>query len=201
MWFERETKGTKALRHGGADKRFQNLFSGSACGPFAAVVSGFEAVSKGTRSFHSSRPRLPRGFSLIEMTAVLALMAILAGIVTVNVRHHLIVGKQNAAKTELSTISDALEAYYSQYGRYPTNEEGLAVLSQRTDKLPEPLLKQAPLDPWGHPYQYNRPGRNGEPYEVVCFGADGREGGEGADADIYSWNLKATPGVASSGTK
>lgn len=126
------------------------------------------------------------------MTAVLALMAVLAGIVTVNVRHHLIAGKQNAAKTEIGTICDALEAFYSQYGRYPTNEEGLAILAQRTDKLPEPLIKQAPIDPWGHPYQYNQPGRNGDPYEVVCFGADGREGGEGADADIYSWNLKAT---------
>ena len=133
-----------------------------------------------------------RGFSLIEMTAVLALMAILAGIVTVNVRHHLVTGKQNAARSEIGTICDALEAFYSQYGRYPTAAEGLAVLSQKSDKLPEPLLKQMPVDPWGHPYQYNQPGRTGEPYEVVCFGADGREGGEGADADIYSWNLKGT---------
>jgi general secretion pathway protein G len=132
------------------------------------------------------------------MTAVLALMAILAGIVTVNVRHHLIEGKRNAAKTEISTIADALEGFYSTYGRYPTNEEGLAILSQKTDKLPEPLLKQAPLDPWNHPYQYDRPGKNGEPYEVVCFGADGREGGEGADQDIYSWDLKGrTHGSAS----
>ena len=130
------------------------------------------------------------GFSLIEMTAVLALMAILASIVTVNVRHHLIKGKQNAARAEISTICDALEAFYSACGRYPTTEEGLTVLCQRSEKLPEPLLKQMPIDPWGHAYQYNQPGRNSEPYEVVSFGADGREGGDGANADIYSWNLK-----------
>lgn len=132
----------------------------------------------------------PRGFSLIEMTAVLALMAVLAGIVTVNVRHHLIKGKQNAARAEIATVCDALEAFYAAYGRYPTTDEGLGVLCRKGEKLPEPLLKQMPTDPWGHAYQYNRPGRNGEPYDVVCFGADGREGGEGVDADIYSWNLK-----------
>ncbi|HWE00781.1 MAG TPA: type II secretion system major pseudopilin GspG [Tepidisphaeraceae bacterium] len=139
-----------------------------------------------------------RGFSLIEMTAVLALMAILAGIVTVNVRHHLIEGKRSAAKTEIATICDALEGFYAASGRYPTNEEGIAALAQKTDKSPEPLLKEMPIDPWGRPYQYNQPGRNGEPYEVVSFGADGREGGEGADADIYSWKLKSTPGAGGS---
>jgi general secretion pathway protein G len=142
------------------------------------------------------RPR--RGFTLIELTAVLALMAILASIVTINVRHYLVKGKQNAARAEIATICDAIEAFYTAEGRYPTNEEGLAVLSNKPDNGAEPLLRQAPVDPWGHPYQYNCPGRNGEPYEVICFGADGREGGEGADADIYSWSLKAPPdhGVA-----
>lgn len=145
-----------------------------------------------------TKERGPRraGFSLIEMTAVLALMAVLAAIVTVNVRHHLIKGKQNAARAEIATICDALEAYYSSFGRYPSSDEGLAVLYRRSDKMPEPLLKQSPVDPWGHPYQYNQPGRNGEPYEVVCFGADGREGGEGADADIFSWDLKDASATA-----
>ena len=165
---------------------------------------GKEGASQFPSCLRASMPSClsPRAFSLIEMTAVLALMAVLAGIVTVNVRHHLIAGKQSAAKTEIGTICDALEAFYSQYGRYPTNEEGLAILTQRTDKQPEPLLKQSPTDPWGHPYQYNQPGRNGDPYEIVCFGADGHEGGEGADADIYSWNLKANTAIgARNGTK
>ena len=137
------------------------------------------------------------GFSMIEMTAVLALMAILAGIVTLNVRHHLLAGKQNAARTELATINDAVEGFFSVNGRYPTSDEGLAILTQKSDRSPEPLLKHLPVDPWGHPYQYNQPGRNGEPFEVVCFGADGREGGDGANADIYSWDLKAKPAQAS----
>jgi len=138
--------------------------------------------------------RAKKGFTLIELTAVLALMAILAGIVTVNVRHYLIKGKQNAARAEIATLCDAVDAFYTATGRYPTNEEGLAILSSRSDKLSEPLIKQLPSDPWGHPYQYNQPGRNGEPYEIICFGADGREGGEGADADIFSWSLKDVGG-------
>jgi general secretion pathway protein G len=138
----------------------------------------------------NKKSRSQAGFTLIELTAVLALMAILAGIVTMNVRHYLIKGKQDAARAEIATISDAIEAFYTAEGRYPTNQEGLAVLSKPADAGAEPLLKHAPIDPWGHPYQYNCPGRNNEPYEVICFGADGREGGEGADADIYSWSVK-----------
>lgn len=133
--------------------------------------------------------RTRHAFSLIEFTVVLALIGLLAGIVTVNVRHHLVRGKQNAARAEIATIRDALESFYTVVGRYPDNDEGLAILSQSTEQLPEPLLQQKPLDPWGRAYQYNQPGRD-EPYEVICFGADGREGGEGADADVVSWDLK-----------
>ncbi len=117
-------------------------------------------------------------------------MAMLAGLITISVRPILTRGKQSSAQTEIATICTALDSFYTTYGRYPSNEEGLAVPSRTSGKLVEPLLKQLPMDPWGHPYEYNQPGRNNEPYEVICFGADGREGGEGADGDIISWNLK-----------
>jgi general secretion pathway protein G len=129
------------------------------------------------------------GFSLIEFTVVLALMGLLAGIITLSVRPLMVRGKQNAARAEIATISQALDVFYSVYGRYPTNDEGLAVLSAKTDKAPDGFLKEAPIDPWGHPYQYNCPGRINA-YEVISFGADGKEGGEGTDADISSDDLK-----------
>jgi general secretion pathway protein G len=116
-------------------------------------------------------------------------MAIVAAIVTVSVRPLMLKGKQDAARAEVGNICNALEAYYGVYGTYPTNQEGLAVLRRKTEKINEALLTQEPIDPWGHPYQYNAPGREG-PYEVICFGADGREGGAGGDKDIVSWNLK-----------
>ena len=66
-------------------------------------------------------------------------------------------------------------------------------LRQPSDKLPEPLITQDPIDPWGRPYQYVSPAAEA-PYEVICLGADGREGGEGADADISSLDLKDRQG-------
>jgi general secretion pathway protein G len=130
------------------------------------------------------------GFSLIEFLAVLALMAIIAGIVTVSIRPLMLKGKQDAARTEIGNICNALEAYFGVYGQYPSNSDGLGALRRKSEKISEPLLTQDPVDPWGRPYQYNAPGRDGAPYEVICFGADGREGGSGGDKDIVSWDLK-----------
>lgn len=137
------------------------------------------------------------GFSLIEIMVVLVIIGLLAGLVTINVRGYLIRARQNAARSEIATISDALETFYSTYNRYPTNEEGLNILTRATDQLPEPLLKQSPVDPWGKPYQYNNPGRHG-PYDVFTLAGDSREGGSGEDADIGNWNLKQSSQAAAS---
>jgi general secretion pathway protein G len=134
-----------------------------------------------------------RGFSLIEFTAVLALMAILAGIVSVSVHHLLVKGKQDAAKAQIAQLRTAVEQFFIDTGRYPTNDEGLAVLARRSEKVAEPLIPQVPLDPWDHPYEYLCPGLT-QPYAIVCLGADGRPGGTGADGDISSEDLRATPG-------
>jgi general secretion pathway protein G len=128
-------------------------------------------------------------FSLVEFTAVLALMAIVAGIVTLSIRPLMVKGKQDAARTEIAQVCGALESFYTTYNRYPSNTEGLSVLRQKTEKLTEPLLTRDPVDPWGNAYQYNAPGREG-PYEVLSFGADGKAGGDGGDKDIGSWELK-----------
>lgn len=130
-----------------------------------------------------------RAFSLVEVMVVLVIVGLLAGLVAVNARHYLTRGKQSAAKTELSTFATALEEYNSIYGRYPGNDEGLMALRQSSDRIPEPLITQDPIDPWGRPYQYVSPASDSA-YEIICLGADGREGGEGADADISSLDLK-----------
>jgi general secretion pathway protein G len=137
----------------------------------------------------SSRHRPVRAFTLVEIMVVIVIIGLLATAVTINVRSYLTSAKQKVARQDLATISQALDSFWAVYGRYPTNEETLDVLTKPSEKLPEPLLKSLPADPWGHPYQYNSPGPKG-PYEIVCFGADGREGGEGADADITSDDLK-----------
>jgi len=138
----------------------------------------------------SRRRRLiRRAFSLVEIMIVIVIIGLLAGVVTINVRSYLTKARQSTARVEIATIVQALNTFYATCGRYPTNEEGLDVLSKPTDKNPEPLLEGKPTDPWGRPYQYVCPGAS-VPFEVICLGADGREGGEGADADISSARLK-----------
>lgn len=136
--------------------------------------------------FKSNRQR--GGFSLIELMVVIVIIGILAGTVTVSVRSYLIRSKQNVARMEISKIAQAIENFYLSYDRYPSNEEGVDVLTQINEKFPEPLLDRLPNDPWGNPYEYIETGSS-PAYQVVSYGADGREGGEGADKDISSLEL------------
>jgi general secretion pathway protein G len=131
-----------------------------------------------------------RAFTLLEVLMVLVIMGMVAGLVTVNVHSRMMLAKQNMAKTEIASVVDALESFHLIYSKYPSNDEGLAILTRATAKCPEPLLHANLQDPWGHPYEYTCPGQQGRAYEVVSLGADGVEGGSGADADIVSWDLK-----------
>ena len=116
---------------------------------------------------------------------VLVILGLLSGIVVFKTRSYLVLSKQNAAKVEISKICQALETFYAAYDRYPTNEEGVAILAKPSEKFADGLLNKTPRDPWNNPYQYNNPGRNG-PYEILCYGADAREGGDGPNLDISS---------------
>ncbi len=123
------------------------------------------------------------GFSLVELIVVMVIIAMLAGIVTLSTRSYLISARQSEAKAELKTLTDAVDTYYSTNGRYPSSEDGLETLTISTEKAEAPI-KKIPDDPWGNPYEYYNPGRDGEPYEIVCLGGDGREGGEGEAKDF-----------------
>lgn len=136
-----------------------------------------------------------RAFSLVELMVVIVILALLSGVVAVSVRTYLIRSKQSVAKVEISKLIQALDSFYATMDRYPTNEEGIAVLAQTSDAFPAGLLQSIPNDPWGTPYEYRCPGTS-DPYEIICFGADKRSGGEGADRDITSMDLlraKKTP--------
>lgn len=129
-------------------------------------------------------------FSLVELIVVMVILGMLAGLVAVRTRGYLIASKQNAARAEIANIVKAVETFYSDQGRYPTTDEGLDVLASGTDTWPEGFLNKVPLDPWKNSYEYVSPGST-EPYEVICLGADGREGGEGENQDITSESLGA----------
>ena len=144
-----------------------------------------------TRTEHSQNA----GFTLVEMLVVLAIISLLAGVVVLNVAPQLLAGSQGKAKAQIQIFSTALNTYYAQQGRYPTQEQGLEALVQKPVRGPIPssypeagylATRELPLDPWGNPYIYLIPGRQGEVFEILTYGADGEEGGTGADEDLSS---------------
>lgn len=132
--------------------------------------------------------RSSRALTLVELMVVIVILGVLATTVTVSVRDYLVTGKQNAARQELAQIKAALDLYFLENDRYPSSAEGLALLRQANEKHPDGLLQGGDLnDPWNHPYEYVCPGLHGS-FDLICFGADGVEGGRGANADIVSWS-------------
>ena len=125
-----------------------------------------------------------RAFSLIEIMIVVVIIGLMAGVVTLATTGYLERAKKERARSDLATYSTALDSFYLQKGRFPDTQEGLKAL------VPD-FVKAITNDPWGHPYQYLKPGKS-TPYEIISYGADGREGGTGADADISSSDLQTT---------
>ncbi|RYY29438.1 MAG: type II secretion system protein GspG [Sphingomonadales bacterium] len=128
------------------------------------------------------------GFTLLEVMIVLIIVAILASLVAVNVMGRPDEAKATATKTNLSTISGALKMYRLDNGSYPTTEQGLKALVEKTSAPPAPAtfpqggyLSAPAADGWGKPYEYSS---DGSSFTIRSLGKDAKPGGEGIDADI-----------------
>lgn len=135
--------------------------------------------------------RATGGFTLIELMVVLVILGILAALVVPNVLSRADDAKITAAKSDISSLMQALKLYKLDNGRYPQQEQGLQALRERptVGAIPgnwRPYLEKLPNDPWGKPYQYLSPGLRGE-IDLFSLGADGQPGGEGNNADIGNW--------------
>ena len=141
------------------------------------------------------RLRGSAGFTLLEILVVVLIITILATIVGVSVVHEPGKARAAAALVQIGGFRTALQLYRMEQGRYPTQEQGLKALCEKpaTPPVPERYPEQGylqtrslPLDPWHHEYVYLVPGPEGDPYEIISYGADGEPGGQGEDADVSS---------------
>jgi general secretion pathway protein G len=126
-----------------------------------------------------------KGFTLLDVVAIIGLLAAFVG-----PRLFGNVGKSEVttAKAQIEAFSRALESYRLDTGQFPETTQGLQALVVRpADSLKwngPYLQKEVPLDPWGHPYLYKRPGSHHPDFDIVSYGRDGSPGGAGEDADL-----------------
>jgi general secretion pathway protein G len=136
-----------------------------------------------------------RGFTLMELLVVIAVIGVLATMVAPSVFQHVGAAKDATARSQIEMLGAALDAYRLDNGRYPSSSQGLDAVWNSPTSEPRPrrwngpyLRKAIPLDPWGHPYLYKSPAEQSRAgYDLLSYGADGKPGGEADDADITSW--------------
>lgn len=141
-----------------------------------------------TQNCQQSRSR-EDGFTLTEVLVTMAIIGLLTTGVVLAVLPRLGDASITKAKADIASYETALEFYRLDHFRYPSEQDGLAALVDAPSgvdaaKYPdEGYVQQLRNDPWGNAYVYRNPGEN-SPYDLLSYGADGQEGGEGADADV-----------------
>ena len=122
---------------------------------------------------------------------MLGIIAMLAGIVGPQVMKHMGESKTKAAKVQIEDLSATMDMYKLDAGSYPNSQQGLQALIEAPDNAKRwngPYLSKSkiPLDPWQNEYHFVSPGEHGK-FDIFSYGADDKEGGEGEDRDVNSW--------------
>ncbi len=134
-----------------------------------------------------------RGFTLIEVMVVVVILGILAAFIVPKLMDRPDAARIAKAKSDIGAIESALNLYRLDNHRYPATDDGLEALVNKPANAPTwkegGYLERLPMDPWGKPYQYLSPGINGT-IDIFSLGADGAEGGDGANADLGNWNVQ-----------
>jgi len=132
------------------------------------------------------------GFTLLEIIVVVFILTLLVAIVAPRLMERVDDARIAEVEVQIKNFETALKLFYLDNGFYPTTEQGLKALIEKptTGRIPHNYReggyleeKRVPIDPWGNPYIYISPGIHGD-FDIISLGADGKEGGEGKDADI-----------------
>jgi general secretion pathway protein G len=144
------------------------------------------------QSQERKRKKLTGGFTLIELLVVLVIIGLLGAVVAPRFIGKGEQAKPKIARQQIELLGTALDTYKLDVGKYP---EGLNLLietgEEEMSKWDGPYLRKKviPKDPWGNEYVYKYPGENGTYYDLISYGKDGDEGGEGLNKDINSWEI------------
>ena len=136
-----------------------------------------------------------KGFTLVELMAVLLIIALLAGVAAKNFMGQTERAKQTTTRATLQTLHQSVNMFKLDTGRYPSEEMGLVELVERPADVeywaPGGYLETTgvPRDAWRNDFIYQRNPESGRPFVIISYGADGREGGEGYDEDLYSTDV------------
>ena len=130
-----------------------------------------------------------RGVTILEVMVVLAIIALIAGLAAPRVIENFGRAKSQAAEVQLNSIKGALQLYYIDVGRYPSEAQGLAALLSAPDNVEGwrgPYIEEVEnlSDPWGRQMLYRSPGET-KPFDLFTYGRDGQPGGTNEDNDIY----------------
>jgi len=133
----------------------------------------------------------------LEILVVVFILALLAAVVAPRIVGRTDDARIAEAKVQIRNFETGLKLFKLDNGFYPSTEQGLEALIEKptTGRIPPNYREggyleqhRIPKDPWGNPYIYVCPGLHGD-FDLLSYGADGREGGEGKDADIANWSL------------
>ena len=132
------------------------------------------------------------GMTLVEVLAVVVILGLIAGTLLVGFSGTFGKAKRELAKTGIATVVGKLETYRIERSAYPPGDVGVSALTApaATPSNSYYLSAERLLDPWGRTYLYVTPGPDGEPFEVISYGADGKQGGTGEDEDVSSAHLR-----------
>ncbi|MCC6740515.1 MAG: type II secretion system major pseudopilin GspG [Planctomycetia bacterium] len=134
--------------------------------------------------------RADGGFTLMELMIVLVIIGVLAAAVTPVLVSRADKARVTRAKGDIKHIADQVKLFKMEQNRYPDTMEDLVTKPSYAKDWPEGgYLDRVPKDPWGNEYIFRKPADNGKEFDVIAYGADNQQGGEGFDADLSYWTL------------